>query len=309
MERNETKRALCISGGGAKGAWGGGAAQSLYENLGREWDTFVGCSTGSLLITMIPLENFALLKHMYTNVNNDNIFSVNPYNKRDKISICNAIKRMIKGKTSLGEFGGLRSMLMQNFTSKDFSILKTIGCDVYVTATNMTKGIVEFFSNKDMDYLNFVNMVIASTSVPMFADLVNNEFSQYLDGGVMDHVPIKKAIDLGADEIDVIILRTEKPDVENWKADNMFDVLVRTIDLMHREISMSDVMIAQLAAQVQKDVKINFYYTPYTLCKDSLIFNKELMLKWWQEGYDYVKQVGATKSYQISKNNDIAVLK
>ena len=43
-------RALVISGGGSKGAFAGGVAQYLIEqDKGREYDMFLGTSTGSLL--------------------------------------------------------------------------------------------------------------------------------------------------------------------------------------------------------------------------------------------------------------------
>ena len=303
------KKALVISGGGAKGAWGGGAAQSLFENHNKEWDIFLGCSTGSLLVTMVPSESFQILKDMYTSVNTDNIFSVNPYTKKGKYNFWNILKRVIGKKTSLGEFGGLRHILLKDFTQNEFDFLKTIKKDVYVTVVNMTKGKVEFFSNNELTYHEFINMVIASTSVPIAADLVKHNGDMYLDGGLMEHIPIKKAIDLGADEIDVIVHRPEKFENDDWKADNMFDVLTRTIDLMQREVSLSDVMIAQLAAQIDREVKINFYYTPYKLCENSLLFDKDTMLRWWDEGYEYIKDQGCQKCYVINKNKQVKRLK
>ena len=43
-------RALVISGGGSKGAFAGGVAQYLMEELKYKYDLFLGTSTGSLLI-------------------------------------------------------------------------------------------------------------------------------------------------------------------------------------------------------------------------------------------------------------------
>jgi predicted patatin/cPLA2 family phospholipase len=117
----------------------------------------------------------------------------------------------------------------------------------------------------------------------------------------MEHVPLQQAIDDGAEEIDVIILRPEFYDKENWNPDNMFDVMLRTIDLMQKEISTSDVLIGKLKAGI-KEVKLNFYYTPYNLTNNALVFNKEEMLKWWKEGYEYVKQNGYNKSFVVNSD-------
>jgi len=43
-------RALVISGGGSKGAFAGGVAQYLIEEEKRNYDLFLGTSTGSLFV-------------------------------------------------------------------------------------------------------------------------------------------------------------------------------------------------------------------------------------------------------------------
>ncbi|MFT5890434.1 MAG: NTE family protein [Dokdonia sp.] len=48
-------RALVISGGGSKGAFGGGVAQYLMEELGHTYDLFIGSSRGSLLISHLKI--------------------------------------------------------------------------------------------------------------------------------------------------------------------------------------------------------------------------------------------------------------
>lgn len=288
-------KGLVISGGGAKGAWGGGVAQALYEIKDRRWDKYVGCSTGSLLITTIPAEDFKVLKEMYTSVDMAGIFSVNPYTKKGKFNIWNAIWRLIRKKTSLGESGNLKKLLKTTFNKSNFDALKTNNKDVWVTVTNLTKGQPEHFSNKELTYDEFINMVMASTSVPIAMDLVKFRGSEYLDGGVMEHIPILKAIDEGCDDIDIIVHRPETFPNDDWHASNMFDVVTRSIDLLQREVSFADAVIAQLAAEVKQDTTLNFYYTPTELCRNSLVFDKAQMLKWWDEGYEFVKDNKVSK--------------
>lgn len=55
-------RALVISGGGSKGAFAGGVAQHLIEEQGRQYDIFVGSSTGSLLISHLALNKIDIIK-------------------------------------------------------------------------------------------------------------------------------------------------------------------------------------------------------------------------------------------------------
>ena len=49
-------RALVISGGGSKGAFAGGVAQYLMQELNHNYDLFIGTSTGSLLISHLALQ-------------------------------------------------------------------------------------------------------------------------------------------------------------------------------------------------------------------------------------------------------------
>lgn len=287
--KNKKIRALVFSGGGSKGAFLGGEFQALVES-GLDWDLYVGCSTGSILNTLAPMGDYETLKKAYTSVNQKSIFpKINPFTKKGKINIWNAMWRLIKGKNSLGEGDGLIELLKQYYTVEDFNEIKDAGRKVFNCCTNMTKGQVDYFCNMDIMYDTYMKTVLASASVPLGFDLVEINGDQYLDGGLMEHVPIQKAIDEGATEIDVLISRPKVYPVEEWKADGMWSVLMRTIDLMEREVSYSDVMIANLLAK-DKDVKLNIYYTPRVLTDNSLIFNEVIMSAWWSEGYEYAKK-------------------
>lgn len=297
---NKIKRALVISGGGAKGAWAGGLVQQFIEERGYDWDMYFGTSTGSLVITLTPLKEMERLKKAYTSVSNEDIFSVNPFTKGGKIRVCNAICRIIGKKTSLGEAGGLKKILANMFTEDDYNRAKVLGKSMYPCVTNYTLNGAEYVCSMNTPYAEYVEYTIASTSVPLAMDLVPIDGSSYLDGGVVMHVPVQKAIDEGADEIDVVVLRPEKIDSTPWKAKNMFDVLMRTIDLMENQISQTNVLVGQLKAH-EKDVKLRIRYTPYKLADNSLVFSKEQMEKWWKEGYEYGRVDGASVKVMLRK--------
>ena len=80
-------RALVISGGGSKGAFAGGVAQYLLENMKIKYDLFIGTSTGSLLISHLALGNIDKIHRIYTNVNMSKIFNVNPFVVKKKNGI------------------------------------------------------------------------------------------------------------------------------------------------------------------------------------------------------------------------------
>lgn len=73
------KKALVISGGGSKGAFAGGVAQYLMKKEKKEYDLFLGTSTGSLMVSHLAIGMLDELKELYTNVNQESIFSNNPF--------------------------------------------------------------------------------------------------------------------------------------------------------------------------------------------------------------------------------------
>ncbi len=55
-------KALVISGGGSKGAFAGGIAQYLIQEKKKDYQLFVGTSTGSLMLTHLALGKVEELK-------------------------------------------------------------------------------------------------------------------------------------------------------------------------------------------------------------------------------------------------------
>ena len=279
------KRALVISGGGAKGSFAGGLAQKLYEK-GHRWNNYYGTSTGALLNTLIPLSDFDGLKNIYTNVYNKDIFDKPPFNQRGKLNVFRAIWRAVNGRTSIGRARNLRKLIKSTYTERKHDEIIISGKKVCACVTNYTKGRVEYAYNTQHDYETFVDYVFASASVPIAMDLVEINHNEYLDGGVMEHVPLQQAIKDDVDEVDVIVLRPNYDEIAfHWESKNAVNVVLRTMQLMMKEISEADLIIGKLESGLKKDVLINLYYVPYDLVGNSLIFDPETMKYWWDSGY------------------------
>ena len=103
-------RALVISGGGSKGAFAGGVAQFLMQEEGREYDMFLGTSTGSLLVPHLAVGKIHKLYDIFTNVQQQDIFSISPFVQRKKgdreyvsIDFINSLWQFIRLKRTFGE--------------------------------------------------------------------------------------------------------------------------------------------------------------------------------------------------------------
>ena len=118
--------------------------------------------------------------------------------------------------------------------------------------------------------------------------LLEKNGCQYADGGFGCLVPIREAIQRGAKEVDAIILETEVTQINRLKSKNPFSLLFDAFDFMLEHVERHNITIGKLTAK-QHDVNLNLYYTPTVLTTNSLIFDKKLMTKWWQSGYEYAK--------------------
>ena len=290
-------RALVISGGGSKGAFGGGVAQYLMEELHHNYDLFVGTSTGSLLISHLALNKVNEIKEVFTSVNQTSIFSSCPFKiKEDKfggkqiaIDHFTVLKNFIKGKKTFGESLNLRKLIGKTLTEAEFNILKASVKEVVVTVSNLSLNQVEYKSIHDFEYEDFLDWIWISSNFTPFMSLVKKDGCEYADGGFGSMVPIEEAINRGATTIDVIILETEVTYYNRLPSKNVFSLLTNMHTYMADRIEKQNIRIGKYVAAT-KDVIINLYYTPTVLTTNSLIFDKVMMGKWWERGYEYAHQ-------------------
>ncbi|PVX47733.1 patatin-like phospholipase [Flavobacterium sp. 103] len=288
-------RALVISGGGSKGAFAGGVAQYLLQNKGRNYDLFLGTSTGSLLIPHLALGNIEKLHTIYTSVNMDQIFDINPFiiKKKNKINYVtinhfNVIRQFLRGKRTFGESKNLQKFIKTNLTVSEFEYLKSLPIDVIVTVTNISKNEAEYKSIKNCTYNEFCDWIWISSNYIPFMSLVKKGGCEYGDGGFSSLVPIREAIHRGATEIDVIILETEITLTKTTLGKNPFSLMIDLFLFSLDQLGKHDVSIGKLSA-TNHNVKLNLYYTPTKLTNNALIFDQKKMKKWWQLGFLYAQ--------------------
>lgn len=289
-------RALVISGGGSKGAFAGGVAQFLMQDIGYEYDMFLGTSTGSLLIPHLSLNKIDKVYNLFTNVTQRDIFSVSPFVQRKKgdreyvsIDFVNSIWQFIRMKRTFGESKHLKRNIKRNFSKEEFETIKKTKEDVVVTVSNLSKNKVEYKSINDCTYEEFCNWIWISCNYIPFMSLATVDGFEYADGGLGCVIPIREAILRGATEIDAIVLESENMEHKKVLGKNPFSLMLNLFGHLLDQVERNDITIGKLAAK-NKGVKLNLYYTPTSLTENSLIFSKPLMEKWWQQGYDYAKK-------------------
>ncbi|MDP5229705.1 MAG: patatin-like phospholipase family protein [Cellulophaga sp.] len=288
-------KALVISGGGSKGAFAGGVAQYLMEVKKKEYDLFLGTSTGSLLIPQLALNNIGKLHDIYTNVNQLSIFSLNPFVVRKKddrefvtINYFTTLLQFIKRKRTFGESGALRRTIKKNFSPQEFQELKKSNKKLVVTVSNLSKNKVEYKELADFSYDEFCDWIWISCNYIPFMSLATKNGFEYGDGGLGCVVPIREAIKRGATEIDAIILESENLNQNKVLGKNPFSLMLSIYGFVLDQIEYRDISEGVLSAKLN-NVKLNLYYTPTKLTENSLVFNKKLMRAWWLQGFNYAE--------------------
>lgn len=289
------KKALVISGGGSKGAFAGGVAQYLMKHEDRDYDLLLGTSTGSLMISHLALHKLDELKVLYTNVNQDSIFSNNPFSIRSvdgqkivSINHLNTLWNFLNGRKTFGESKNLRKLIAKNITKEMYDEIRSSEKEIVVTVSNLTTNRIEYKSNKDCTYEDFCDWIWGSCNYVPFMSLLEKDHCQYADGGFGTLVPIREAILRGAKEIDAIILETEIPLINRLPSKNPFSLLFDVFGFMLTHVERHNITIGKLAAK-NKDVQLNLYYTPTVLTTNSLVFDQKMMRKWWKSGFNYAK--------------------
>jgi len=287
---------LVISGGGSKGAFAGGLAQYLIEEAKQSYSLFLGTSTGSLLVSHMAGNEIAAIKDAFTHVTQAAIFSNNPFVVKQtgkltktKINHFNVVKNFFRGKKTFGESKNLRKLIGREITPEIFETVQASAKEVVVCVSNFTLNEIEYKALSECTYDDFLDWIWVSCNFLPFMSLVVKNRFEYADGGFGCIIAIEEAIRRGAKEVDAIMLDTEVQQLNRMRSRNAFDVLLSTLDFMGDQIVKDNIKVGKLLAK-EKGVKLRVFYTPKVLTTNSLVFDRNEMLHWWQEGWAHAQQ-------------------
>lgn len=156
---------LVLSGGGARGFAHLGLIQALNDN-GIFPDIISGTSAGAIA----------------------GVLYADGHSPKEILKMMNSGSRLdfmrpALPREGLLQFGGIIKILKCSLSAKTFEDLKI---PLYVAATDLNNGRAEYFSKGSL-----IEPVIASASIPVLFQpvLINDVY--YVDGGVLDNLPLK----------------------------------------------------------------------------------------------------------------------
>lgn len=284
-------RALCISGGGERGAFSTGVCQYLLGDLKISYDIFTGSSVGALnsaFLGCFPVgqefEASTKLTSLWLNLKKEDVY---------KEWLCGKISGFWR--SSFVNSKPLHKLIEKNISSKK---LKASGKKVCVGAVAVETGKYHLFHQDDP---NFIKAVSASSSFPGGFIPVKFNGLSWIDAGIKSCSPLSTAINMGATEIDVIINSPELR-VKRFKDDpTAIDILYRSLELSTDKILTSDLQLAEMYNKLasnglsdKKEVKINIIRPSQNLTDDMLKFDPGQIRSMIDIGY-----MEAKKTYKL----------
>lgn len=181
-----SKIALVLEGGGLRGVFTAGVIDCFIDN-DVNFDYVCGVSAGSCNTFAFIGKARGFIKKCMT-LHDDKFFGVKQMAESHKYV---NLDKVFYDYTE--KYGFSYDTFMKNKTKWEF------------VATNIETGKPEYLSSKIRS--RALKMGVASCSLPILTEPVEIYGKLYLDGGMADSVPVKRALDLGYDKIVVVATR------------------------------------------------------------------------------------------------------
>jgi len=222
------RRALVLSGGGARGSYHVGALLTLIGMQRRRYEVISGTSVGALIGAYIAQwqpgdpESSMELARLWRTVRRRDLYRRRfPWPWNDALYDTAPLRRFIK------EHIG-------------FSRIGASGVDLRVQATDLHRGRSMSFGGRHLN----TDVLMASAAVPVAFPPVYLDGRMVVDGSVLADTPLGAAIRAGATDIDVIALGPADPEPEETPA-RMLPIAARTIEVAMHALFESDLRSAK----------------------------------------------------------------
>ncbi|SOE20562.1 NTE family protein [Spirosomataceae bacterium TFI 002] len=240
-------KALVLGGGSLKGAWQAGAIQAVLET-GFKPDMVYGISAGALNASFIVSESGSQYletgKIDWELVNKKLIsFWIDNITKPSDIGILKS-RWMLGIETILSRFDGLLDTNPLHNKVKEYlnlTALRRSPVQLKVGAVNINTGEMHYTDPMEEHFLDYLR---ASSSLPIIMPAIQiggDHRQAYLDGGIREVVPIRKAIEDGATEIYAIATHPKHRKMEPINYRSFLSLIDRIKDISVNQFENNDI--------------------------------------------------------------------
>ena len=250
------KLGLALSGGGIRGIAHAGALKALEDN-NIKIDVIGGTSSGALIGSLYalgytPYYIYILFKRYAKEITGINsmpiINGIGNYMMSKKV----VITGLKTGRSLERTFNNLASRK----GIKEIGEIKTM--PIVIPAVDIKEAKEYIFTNsvpnvenkeKYITDIRVGKAVRASSSFPAVFCPCEFETHQFMDGGVLDNVPVLEVKKQGVDKVIAINFKSDEVDSKS----NIMDLTMRTLDIMGNKISKESLEKSDLVITIQTD--------------------------------------------------------
>lgn len=284
------RRALVVSGGGAKIPFEIGAIEALARtylgkrdgvvdpNASLPWDIQAGVSAGALVVAGLSGGRWRDLVKLRTKVlairGNRDVFRHRPFG---------ILRLLLKTGGSLFDPSPLRRLIADTVNLDE---VRAPGAPLTIVGfVDMVSGSYTTAKATDADFLD---AVLASASMPGFFPGISGENSRHLDGGMRNISPLADVIKAGATHVDVVLASPLRmaPWTSDW--DSVLGRLHRAMSILMHEVFLNDLKILDLrnerAHPSDRLINVRVVAPEREWSKGALDFDRRTMLAAYQDG-------------------------
>jgi NTE family protein len=279
---------LVLAGGSVKGAFQAGVMKALMER-GYQPDAVYGVSAGSLnaayFVNQLGLQVISGEPISFKDASQDlcdfwetRITSPESLSKPFNIFQLglSALRKKFKG---LVDTQPLRNLLTEVLSIRN---LHASPIALKIGAVNIIDGTMYYVDTSEEHFLDYL---MASSAVPILMPVVkiNGETRRsFLDGGLRDVSPIKKAVDDGANHIVCISCHMESIEGGHFDSGDLLALVDRVMDIAVNEILNADIKEVMIS---NTTIDIQSIRPPQPLTIDIQNFNKMDIRRMLELGY------------------------
>lgn len=235
------KLGLALSGGGIRGIAHAGALKALEDN-GIKIDIIGGTSAGSLISSLYALGYSPYYIYILFKRYSKDIVGVNstPFltgignyikSKQVKIKGLKTGKSIEEAYNRLAEQKGVKTIADIKRMKLVIPAVDVLNAKEYIFTNQIPEDSVD--KTQYITDISIGRAVRASSSFPAVFCPCSFKKHQFLDGGVLDNIPVTEVKKQGADKVLAINFKADDIDEKS----NIMDLAMRTIDIMGNKIS------------------------------------------------------------------------
>jgi NTE family protein len=279
---------LVLAGGSVKGAFQAGVMKALMER-GYQPDAVYGVSAGSLnaayFVNQLGLQVISGEPISFKDASKDlcefwETRITSPESLSKPLNIfqlgLSALRKKFKG---LVDTKPLRNLMTEVLSIRN---LHASPIALKIGAVNIIDGTIYYVDTSEEHFLDYL---MASSAVPILMPVVkiNGEARRsFLDGGLRDVAPIKKAVDDGASHILCISCHMESIEGGHFDSGDLLALVDRVMDIAVNEILNADIKEVMIS---NTTIDIQSIRPPQPLTIDIQNFNKMDIRRMLELGY------------------------